>query len=229
MIAFADVSKILGAGRMRTLVLNKVTLQIPMDRKIALLGHQGSGKSTVISLIAGLTLPTQGKIRSNARIGFPLGFAGGFRSRLTLRQNLMHLAKLYGANAEEVMQVVSSVSSAPQPWDELFGKVPQQLRVEFIYAVGYCMPFDVYLFDNTIAVGSSEFRQKCLAMFEARASTAGFILATRDVRIAKRHADMGIIVSGGKLTLYETLDEATEQFAALPQHSQAMIADVEAE
>lgn len=215
MIIFDNVTKTLTSGHIRTTVLDEVTLRIPTDRRVAIIGHHGSGKTTLIQLIAGLLTPTSGSIERHARVSFPVGFAAGFRPQLTMRQNLAHTARLYGADIGEVTGFVAAVTETEDVLDQPLGRLPQQTRLCFAYAVGYAIPFDVYLFDNLIAVGNADFRQKCFAMFESRSQSAGVLIATRDVRVAARHADMGAVINEGKIELYENVKDAIAMFESL--------------
>jgi ATP-binding cassette subfamily F protein 3 len=49
-------------------VLDKLDLTIDMDDRIAILGPNGNGKSTLIRLLAGRLMPTAGKLRSSSRL-----------------------------------------------------------------------------------------------------------------------------------------------------------------
>lgn len=215
MIVLDNVTKILSVGQIRTSVLVDVSVTLPTDRRLAILGHHGSGKTTLIQLIAGLLSPTSGVIERYARISFPVGFNGGFRQRLSLRQNIAHAARLYGADVDEVTHFVTAVSNSQSALEEPLVSLPQQMRNCISYALGYAIPFDTYLFDNTIWTGDHEFREKCEAMFESRARSAGMILATRNVQMAARIADMGAILNDRELTLYDNIKDAIAAFKNL--------------
>ncbi len=215
MIDFSGVTIQLDAGKTRNVILDNASVVLPTDRKLALLGHHGCGKSTVIQAIAGMIAPVEGRISRYARVSFPVGFAGGFNPALTLRQNLRHLATLYGADVQEITEFIVQVSITDQFLDEKLSTVPREIRSNFCFAAGYAIPFDVYLFDNHIAVGDPGFRERCFAMWHARAQNSGMILATRDVRVARRWADIGAIIDRGKVTLYPDLESAIDQFSQL--------------
>lgn len=61
-VTFDDVSKIYHRGDQEITILDSVTLEVPPDDFVALMGPSGSGKSSLLNLVAGLDAPTKGKV-----------------------------------------------------------------------------------------------------------------------------------------------------------------------
>ena len=96
------------------IAVEHVSLELRPGRLLALLGPNGSGKTTTLRMLGGLISPTSGAVlldgqvvagdllpRLRARLGF-LTEAPGLWDRLTVRQNLTTYARLYGADAASV-------------------------------------------------------------------------------------------------------------------------------
>lgn len=88
MIELVDVSKDYHTRQGRRRVLNTINLQVRTGEKIGILGRNGAGKSTMIRMISGAELPTEGKIRRNMSVSWPLAFGGAFQGSLTGMDNL---------------------------------------------------------------------------------------------------------------------------------------------
>ncbi|SEQ36355.1 capsular polysaccharide transport system ATP-binding protein [Faunimonas pinastri] len=207
------------SGTLRTLVLDDVSIALPTDRRLVVLGQQGSGRSTLIQLLAGLLLPSSGEIQRYARLSFPVGYSGLHRPDLTVRQNIVRTAGLYGANPGEVLHFIETVANLGPALDEEFRRLPREIRQMVCIALSYAIPFETYLVDEHVAAGPPEFRKLCVSMFRNRLAEAGCILATRHVNNARRFGDMGAIIHNGMMALYEDLDEAIADFEELQQHA----------
>lgn len=219
MIELEDVSVRLGQKSLKTTVFDGVTATIPTNKRVVLLGKHQSGKSTLIQLLAGAVRPSSGVIRRFARVSFPIGFAGGFRLKSTLRQNISQVCDIYGVDLEHCVGFVSEIAGIRDFMDEPLASVPAQVRARFLFAVSYAIPFDVYLADNLVAVGDEEFRNTCNHMLDARCKDSGLILATRDIRIAKKYGDVGGVIADGTIKMYDDVAQAIEAFGEIAARS----------
>ena len=77
MIEFRNVSKSFWTGTQRKVILDQASFKIELGRSMGILAPNGTGKTTIINMMAGLEQPDEGKIFRTSRISFPLGFMGG--------------------------------------------------------------------------------------------------------------------------------------------------------
>jgi heme exporter protein A len=116
MIRLQDIGVAFG----RTLALDAIDLEIAPG-VTGVFGPNGSGKSTLLRVIAGLIRPTSGTIEldgapmdhKNEAVRRSIGYAGhsaGLYSRLTLHENLVLFASMYGVSAERVDMTITAVS-----------------------------------------------------------------------------------------------------------------------
>ena len=96
MISLHDVYKAYRTPYGSKVVLNGVSHDFPPGVNMGILGRNGAGKSTLIRMISGTEAPDSGEVRKNASVSWPLGFKVGFNSKLTGRENLRFVCRLYG-------------------------------------------------------------------------------------------------------------------------------------
>lgn len=106
MLEFANVSKSFWTGTQRKIILDRVSFRVELGTSLGVLAPNGTGKTTLIKMMAGLEKPDEGEIHRGCRISFPLGFMGGVVPKLSARENCRYIAKLYGIDTDYVDTVV---------------------------------------------------------------------------------------------------------------------------
>ncbi len=81
MLEFNNVSKSFWTGTQRKIILDRVSFRVELGTSLGILAPNGTGKTTLINMMAGLEKPDEGEIRREANISFPLGFMGGVISK----------------------------------------------------------------------------------------------------------------------------------------------------
>ena len=82
MLEFDNVSKSFWSGKQRKVILDRASFRVELGNSLGILAPNGTGKTTVINMMAGLEKPDEGSIRKSCRISFPLGFMGGVVNKL---------------------------------------------------------------------------------------------------------------------------------------------------
>lgn len=207
-------------------IFDSVSLDLASDRRVAILGGKYSGKSTLVQMLCGVMKPTHGYLERFARLSFPGGYLRGFRPAHTGRHNVMFAAKIYGADPDEVFDFVRHVSGLDDKIEVHMRLMTPQDRARLSYTLTYALPFETFLFDNSIGAIDPEFRTRCEAMFAARMRGAGAIVATGQVRIARQHCDCAYVIRNRGLVFYEDVNEAIAVFEA-DQAAAASVANEE--
>ena len=202
-----------------TPVFDGLTCTLPTNRRFAIVGAPESGKSSLIRLLAGLLSPDTGTITRGARLSYPIGFGGGFRPTLTVRQNIRFICDLYEADVGEVTDFIARVGDIEHCLDEPFVGLTSRERIHLSFALSYAIPFDTYLVDGIIGAGDNAFRERCSAMLDGRAEQGGIILATRHIRTAERHANCGCLLVEGQLEFFDDMGDLGKRFAMLRERA----------
>ena len=91
MLEFENVSKSFWTGTQRKVILDRVSFRVELGKSLGILAPNGTGKTTLINMMAGLEKPDEGEIRRSCRISFPLGFMGGVTNRHTAMDNSRYI------------------------------------------------------------------------------------------------------------------------------------------
>lgn len=92
-----------------------ISIELPKGEIIGFVGENGSGKTTFLRMITGLTHPTSGKFTftqgTNVRIGAIVESPAYFRN-LTAKDNILFQAKLCGCDEKKAVEVLDTVGLA---------------------------------------------------------------------------------------------------------------------
>src|ERR687897_1979573 len=79
-----------------------VTFTVPKGRTLGVIGRNGSGKSTMLKLVAGITKPTTGDVRVDGRISALIELGAGFHPEISGRENVFINGIMLGLSKKEI-------------------------------------------------------------------------------------------------------------------------------
>jgi capsular polysaccharide transport system ATP-binding protein len=208
MIVMENVGKVYPTTHGTNTVLEDINLHIDRGDKVGILGRNGAGKSTLIRILSGAEQPTSGRITRSMSLSWPLAFAGGFQSSLTGLDNLRFICRIYGIDYRDKIDYVEEFSELGRFLKEPIRSYSSGMRARLAFALSMVIEFDCFLIDEVVAVGDQRFHDKCnVELFEKRADRA-LILVSHDAHFVRAHCNKIGLLSSGRLTLFDDLDEA---------------------
>lgn len=205
MIALDHVAKAYPTAGGRKRLLEDTSAEFPPGHNFGILGANGTGKSTLIRLIAGSELPDRGTIRRDVRVSFPLGFGGAFHDALSGRENIEFIARIYGAPVRQTVRCVAEFAELGDYFAMPVNTYSAGMRARLAFGACLAIEFDVYLIDEVTEVGDEQFRRKCAAAFRERMQRADIILATHNHHTVRQYCDRAAVLAGGRLLLFDDL------------------------
>jgi lipopolysaccharide transport system ATP-binding protein len=144
--------------------LRDVSLEVPKGSVYGIVGHNGSGKSTMLKLMAGISRPTEGEVHVDGRLAALIELGAGFHPDLTGRENIRLNGSILGLSRAEVTSAADEIvefSGLGDFIDEPVKNYSSGMYVRLGFSVAVHMRPDVLLIDEIIAVGDEDFQRKC--------------------------------------------------------------------
>src|SRR5260221_1681469 len=147
--------------------VRSISLRIDAGESLALVGRNGSGKSTFLKLVAGIHRPTSGEllVRRGAQVASMIELGTGFHPELTGQENVLMNASIHGLSRPQALAMYDGVVAYSGL--QLFMDVPlktyssgMQMRLGF--AIAAQLQPDVLLLDEIFAVGDEDFQKQCV-------------------------------------------------------------------
>ena len=213
MLEFEDVSKSFWTGKQRKVILDRVSFRVELGNSLGVLAPNGTGKTTLINMMAGLEKPDEGVIRRNARISFPLGFMGGVINKHSAVENSRYIARLYGLDPDYVEAFCRWLCNLGEYFEQPLGTYSSGMRARFSFALMLALDFDIYLIDEGMPGSTDvEFNRKAGEILRERLRTTTVIIVSHKPDVLEKFALSAAVLMGGQLYMFDTLEEAKQLY-----------------
>lgn len=213
MLEFDNVSKSFWTGKRRKVILDRASFRVELGNSLGILAPNGTGKTTIINMMAGLEKPDEGEIRKNCRVSFPLGFMGGVVPRHSGRENTRFIARLYGLDPDYVEAFCRWLCGLEEYFDMPVGTYSQGMRARLTFALLLALEFDIYLIDEGMpSTTDVEFNRKAGAILRDRLKEATVIVVSHQASTLEKFCRTAAVLRDGQLYLFDTLEEAKRMY-----------------
>ena len=196
-------------------VFSNIDFSVGRSGRLAILGRNGQGKSTLIKMLGGILPPTEGEIVWNMSSSWPIGFGGGFQGSLSGLDNIRFLARLYGRSYQDTLERVDSFAELGRSLRLPVKHSSSGMRARLAFGLSLAIEFDCYLIDELVAVGDARFQQKCQEELFTHRKDRAFMMASHDVHMVAHYCDRAIIIESGKCKIFEDVQEAVDIYSWL--------------
>jgi ABC-type polysaccharide/polyol phosphate transport system ATPase subunit len=178
-----------------------VSFKVPKGTTYGIIGRNGSGKSTMLKLVAGITKPTHGTLTVDGRISALIELGAGFHPEISGRENVFINGIMLGLTKREVTRRFDEIVDFADLRDFIDAPVKTYssgMYMRLGFAVAINVNPDVLLVDEVLAVGDEAFTHKCLDKFaEFRRRGKTILLVTHSLNLVERFCDEVLWLDAG--------------------------------
>ena len=183
--------------------LQDVSFSIEPGESVALIGRNGSGKSTMLKLIAGVMYPSKGSVRVNGEIAPLIELGAGFDMELTARENVYLNGAVLGHDRAYMDEHFKNISAFAELGD--VGEVAVRydssgMIARLGFSIATEVRADILACDEILSVGDFMFQQKCHDRMEQMLSGGTTLLfVSHDINQVKQLCKRAIWIDHGHL------------------------------
>ncbi len=183
--------------------LKDASFKVPIGQSIGIIGVNGSGKSTILKLIAGVLTPNKGKIEVNGRISPLIELGAGFHPELSGRDNIYLNGTILGLSKKEIDERFKDIVDFSEIADFIDTPVKHYssgmyMRLGFSIAI-HINP-EILLVDEILAVGDIGFQEKCLKKMEQfHQNGVTIVIISHSMELVQRFCQRVILLDKGKI------------------------------
>ena len=166
--------------------LKNVSFQIKRGEAVALIGKNGSGKSTMLKILAGVMYPTEGSVEVNGSMAPLIELGAGFDLELTARENIYLNGAILGHDRvfmDQHFEEIVDFSELRDFLDVPLKNYSSGMTARLGFSIATVIQADILVVDEVLAVGDVRFQEKCkekIANLLERGTTLLFVSHSED-------------------------------------------------
>lgn len=181
--------------------LDNVSFEVKKGESFGIIGRNGSGKSTMLQILAGIIKATSGEVKVNGRIAALLELGSGFNPESTGYENIYMNAAILGVSKDEIEEKINRIIEFADIGDFVNQPVKTYssgMYIRLAFAVAINVDADILLIDEALAVGDVFFRQKCYAKLnQLKKEGKTIILVSHGMNEVEQFCDRALLLNKG--------------------------------
>jgi lipopolysaccharide transport system ATP-binding protein len=184
-------------------VLKGISLKVDKGESLGIVGINGSGKTSLLKILAKVTPPSEGNFVTQGEVSAILGLGTAFHPLFNGYQNAAIGCYLRGFNKGEVEKWIPKILDFSELGDSMRDPIrtySSGMKMRLAFAVATAKRPDVLIIDEALAVGDAHFRQKCLARInEYKAQGTALLFVSHSMEMVKSFCERIILLDKGRV------------------------------
>lgn len=197
-------------------VLHDVTFEVRRGEFFGVVGRNGSGKSTMLKIMAGIYPPTSGYVSVYGKLVPFIELGVGFHPELSGRENVYLNGAMLGFSKREVDAMYDDIvdfAELRDSMDQLLKNYSSGMQVRIAFSIATRAKTDILLVDEVLAVGDAAFQQKCFDHFRGlKEKGTTIVFVTHDMKAVREFCDRVILIEKGRIAAEGAAEEVAEKY-----------------
>ena len=197
--------------------LKDVSFEVQRGEVLAIIGRNGTGKSTLLKVLSRITEPTRGRITLRGRVASLLEVGTGFHPELTGRENIFLNGAILGMTRREIQKKFDQIVAFAEV--EKFLDTPVKhfssgMYVRLAFAVAAHLEAEILVVDEVLAVGDAEFQKKCLGKIDEVSRQEGrtVLFVSHNLAAVTEMANRALLLTAGKVAVDGAVETAVSAY-----------------
>lgn len=183
--------------------LKDVSFEVKKGEFFGIVGRNGSGKSTMLKMLAGIYQPTKGTLHVDGKLVPFIELGVGFNPELTGRENVYLNGAMMGFSQTQTDAMYSDIVAFAELEDFMDQKLKNYssgMQVRLAFSVAIKAEAEILLVDEVLAVGDADFQRKCYGYFKSlKKAHKTVIFVTHDMGAVREYCDRGILIDNARI------------------------------
>ena len=203
--------------------LDDVSFEVKQGDVFGILGTNGSGKSTILKIIAGVLEPSKGSCTVNGNIAPLIELGAGFDMELTARENIYLNGALLGYSKQFIEENFDDIVEFAEV--EKFLDMPMKnyssgMVARIAFAIATVIVPEILIVDEVLSVGDFMFQKKCEDRITKLIKEHGVtvLIVSHNNDQIERLCNKAVWIEKGHLRMAGTAKEVCQTYRVLGGH-----------
>ncbi|MEO6760870.1 MAG: ABC transporter ATP-binding protein [Candidatus Saccharimonadales bacterium] len=206
-------------GKEKQHALRDISFEVKKGEFFGIVGRNGSGKSTMLKILANIYQPTKGSVHTEGKLVPFIELGVGFNPELTGRENVYLNGAMLGFSRSEVDAMYDDIvgfAELERFMDQKLKNYSSGMQVRLAFSVATHANADILLVDEVLAVGDADFQRKCFQYFrQLKREKKTVIFVSHDMQAMREYCDRCIMIDESKLLYEGSADFIAEKYIQL--------------
>jgi capsular polysaccharide transport system ATP-binding protein len=199
--------------------MTNLDFRIESHDHVALLAPPHGGLELVVSVLCGAGAPESGKVIRERSMSWPLPSSKFLHQHQSFVGNARFIARLYEMEQASFIAKVIEMAGVEDIADERVSYCPKKAVSSFAFALGACLPFDIYLF-TSMNMGGRDDKDKYAQMVHELVKQRGLVIATSSAKVAEPYCDKAFVLEEDGAVYYDDMEAATAHLQRITQRTE---------
>jgi ABC-2 type transport system ATP-binding protein len=200
-------------------VLRGINLEVFKGESLALMGRNGSGKSTFLRVLAGIIAPDKGKMHVYGRVAPVMALGVGFELEMTGIENIKLLGSLMGKSKKEInysLDYIKEFSELGESIEMQVKRYSSGMMSRLGFSIATSGTPDILIIDEALAVGDKGFQDKCLNRIQEIQKNGGtLIFVSHNLEEVQRLCTRAAFLNNGVIEKIGDIEDVGKDYLEL--------------
>lgn len=198
--------------------LKDVEFQMGAGESVAVVGLNGSGKSTFLKILAGVLTPTEGTVCVKGKIAPLIELGAGFDMDLTAKENVWLNGAILGYGRSVMREHYGEIvefSGLKEFMDVPLKNFSSGMLARLAFSVMTFGTPDILIVDEVLSVGDFTFQEKCKErIWDMRQKGTAVLLVSHSIAQAKEVCSRALWLERGVVQMDGPCGDVVEEYLA---------------
>jgi len=199
--------------------LKNISFEVKKGEFFGIVGRNGSGKSTMLKILAGIYQPTKGSVEINGRLVPFIELGVGFNPELSGRDNVYLYGAVLGFSKKEVDEMYQDIvefAEIERFMDQKLKNYSSGMQVRLAFSMATRAKADILLIDEVLAVGDADFQRKCFDYFKTlKKNKKTVVFVSHDMSAIREYCDRVAFIEDSEMVALGKANSIASKYTQL--------------